>query len=143
MRLSRFGLVFVLIAGCGSAQEASVSVEGATVKATPTAAEPVALPTENPDADHLGEGSWSPGIADQPEATEAVIDLKTGEGYTSVSVNGAPPREDSKPIKCKTAKDCAGVPRLKIPGDMRCIKSACMFVTRRRTGSPDDVIEVF
>lgn len=135
MRLSKIALVLIFIAACSAPQEPSVSVEAAAVEETPPikAAALVEEPqAEIPDGDPVADGEWSP-IPDAiaPDDAEPAIDLKMGDGYNSVKVNGRAPREERKPIKCKTVKDCAKMSIPKMPGERRCIDNTCVFVEKK------------
>ncbi len=132
MRLSRFGLVFAFLAACGAPQEPKSTVNPATPPEAAEQSAPAQAPDkDNPAADPLADVAWSPATSEQPEATDQMIDLETGEDYNKVLINGEPPREARKSIKCKTVKDCANMSIPKTPGDRRCIENTCVYVRKK------------
>lgn len=127
MRVSRFGLVFMLLCACG-AKEAKPVMHVPEAPSTEVTSVQDETPLDEPQNDPLDGVEWSPNPAENAarEGAEPAIDLEMGDGYTPVHVNGKPPA--NAPMACKIDKDCDRMRRPKVPGKKRCIKNTCVFI---------------
>ncbi len=142
MRFIMLACIVCLLSACGAEKPMPVVVAPEVDTANEVVAQPQdTTATEDSNADPVEDVEWSPNSTDTlDEVSESAIDLEMGDGYEPVHVNGEAPRV-YEAMKCKTAKDCRGMRRPKMPGEKRCIKNTCVFV-----GKPlhvEDVIEVF